>query len=143
MLVAPGSREPSWTPMPVQSGLRQGALRHPDDRQRPTRIASAVQLGGRRPWAGKARSASAFPAVLKDGLVLHRLEHRPVLHRRDAVELFSNATGREVVRHQRRRRCRVWASTRFGDAVQDEMGTVIVLTFGTGIGSAHPPSTGG
>ena len=52
----------------------------------------------------------------------------------NAVELFSNATGREVFVINDADAAGV-GEYRFG-AVKDEMGTVIVLTFGTGIGSA-------
>lgn len=83
---------------------------------------------------GKGPIGIGFPAVLKGGWVLTASNIDMSCIGVNAVELFSNATGREVFVINDADAAGV-GEYRFG-AVKDEMGTVIVLTFGTGIGSA-------
>lgn len=99
----------------------------------PAAIASAVKavvetLGGEGPIG------IGFPAVVKDGLVLSAANIDPSCIGVDAVNLFSGVTGREVTVINDADAAGLGES-RFGEA-KDAAGTVIMLTFGTGIGSA-------
>ena len=99
----------------------------------PAAIASAVKsvvesLGGEGPIG------VGFPAVVKDGLVFSASNIDPSFIGVDAVGLFSGVTGREVAVINDADAAGLGES-RFGKA-RDVGGTVIMLTFGTGIGSA-------
>lgn len=99
----------------------------------PTAIASAVKqvvetLGGEGPIG------IGFPAVVKEGLVYSASNIDPSCIGVDAVNLFSGVTGREVTVINDADAAGLGES-RFGEA-RDAVGTVIMLTFGTGIGSA-------
>jgi polyphosphate glucokinase len=99
----------------------------------PAAIASAVTsvvaaLGGEGPIG------IGFPAVVKEGLVYSASNIDPSCIGVDAVGLFSRATGREVIVINDADAAGLGES-RFGEA-RGAMGTVIMLTFGTGIGSA-------
>jgi polyphosphate glucokinase len=99
----------------------------------PDAIASAVKqvvetLGGEGPIG------VGFPAVVKEGLVYSASNIDPSCIGIDAVMLFSGVTGRVVAVINDADAAGVGES-RFGEA-RDAAGTVIMLTFGTGIGSA-------
>jgi polyphosphate glucokinase len=99
----------------------------------PEAIASAVKsvvekLGGEGPIG------IGFPAVVKEGLVYSASNIDPSCIGVDAVSLFSTATGREVTVINDADAAGLGES-RFGEA-RGAAGTVIMLTFGTGIGSA-------
>jgi polyphosphate glucokinase len=99
----------------------------------PAAIASAVKsvvekLGGEGPIG------IGFPAVVKEGLVYSASNIDPSCIGVDAVSLFSTATGREVTVINDADAAGLGES-RFGEA-SGAAGTVIMLTFGTGIGSA-------
>ncbi|HLF60237.1 MAG TPA: ROK family protein [Acidimicrobiia bacterium] len=99
----------------------------------PAAIASAVEsvvesLGGEGPIG------IGFPAVVKDGLICSAANIDPLCIGVDAVDLFSGVTGREVTVINDADAAGLGES-RFGEA-KGFAGTVIMLTFGTGIGSA-------
>jgi len=99
----------------------------------PDAIASAVRqvvetLGGEGPIG------VGFPAVVKEGLVYSASNIDPSCIGVDAVRLFSGVTGREVTVINDADAAGLGES-RFGEA-RNAAGTVIMLTFGTGIGSA-------
>ena len=99
----------------------------------PAAIASAVSsvvesLGGEAPIG------IGFPAVVKEGLVYSASNIDPSCIGIDAVSLFSTATGREVTVINDADAAGLGES-RFGEA-RGASGVVIMLTFGTGIGSA-------
>jgi len=99
----------------------------------PAAIASAVQqvvetLGGEGPIG------IGFPAVVKDGLVYTASNIDPSCIGVDAMSLFSGVTGRQVTVINDADAAGLGES-RFGEA-SGATGTVIMLTFGTGIGSA-------
>ncbi len=99
----------------------------------PAAIASAVSsvvesLGGEGPIG------IGFPAVVKEGLVYSASNIDPSCIGIDAVSLFSTAIGREVTVINDADAAGLGES-RFGEA-RDASGVVIMLTFGTGIGSA-------
>jgi polyphosphate glucokinase len=99
----------------------------------PAAIASAVKsvvesLGGDGPIG------IGFPAVVKEGLVFSASNIDPSCIGVNAVNLFSGATGREVTVINDADAAGLGES-RFGEA-RGAVGTVIMLTFGTGIGSA-------
>jgi polyphosphate glucokinase len=99
----------------------------------PAGIASAVKsvvdiLGGEGPIG------IGFPAVVKEGLIHSASNIDPSCIGIDAVNLFSGATGREVTVINDADAAGLGES-RFGEA-RGARGMVIMLTFGTGIGSA-------
>jgi polyphosphate glucokinase len=83
---------------------------------------------------GEGPIGIGFPAVVKNGLVFSASNIDQSCIGVDAVELFTGVTGRPVTVINDADAAGVGES-RFGEA-RDAMGTVIVLTFGTGIGSA-------
>ena len=83
---------------------------------------------------GEGPIGIGFPAVVKEGLVYSASNIDPSCIGIDAVMLFSGATGREVIVINDADAAGLGES-RFGEA-SDATGTVIMLTFGTGIGSA-------
>ena len=99
----------------------------------PEAIASAVTkvveaVGGEGPIG------IGFPAVVKEGLVYSASNIDPSCIGMDAVSLFSTATGREVTVINDADAAGL-GEARFGEA-KNARGTVMMLTFGTGIGSA-------
>lgn len=99
----------------------------------PAGIATAVGSLVER-LGGKGAIGIGFPAVVKDGLVFSASNIDPSCIGVDAVELFSRVTGRDVTVINDADAAGLGES-RFGEA-RDVGGTVIMLTFGTGIGSA-------
>ncbi|MEX2252457.1 MAG: ROK family protein [Acidimicrobiia bacterium] len=99
----------------------------------PAGIATAVGTLVER-LGGKGPIGIGFPAVVKEGLVLSASNIDPSCIGVDAVELFAGVTGREVTVINDADAAGLGES-RFGEA-RDVAGTVIMLTFGTGIGSA-------
>lgn len=83
---------------------------------------------------GEGPIGIGFPAVIKNGLVFSASNIDPSCIGVDAVDLFSGVTGREVTVINDADAAGLGES-RFGEA-RDATGTVIMLTFGTGIGSA-------
>jgi len=99
----------------------------------PTAIASAVKLVVES-VGGEGPIGVGFPAVVKEGLIYSASNIDPSCIGVDAVTLFSEVTGREVTVINDADAAGLGES-RFGEA-RDAAGTVIMLTFGTGIGSA-------
>jgi polyphosphate glucokinase len=83
---------------------------------------------------GEGPVGIGFPAVIKEGLIYSASNIDPSCIGVDAVSLFSGVTGREVTVINDADAAGIGES-RFGEA-RDAVGTVIMLTFGTGIGSA-------
>jgi polyphosphate glucokinase len=100
---------------------------------KPTAIAEAVSgLAGQFGWSGKA--GITFPGVVTGGVIrtAHNLD--PSWIGLDARDLFGTATGLEV-QVINDADAAGQAEMRFG-AGAGHQGTVVMLTFGTGIGSA-------
>jgi polyphosphate glucokinase len=83
-------------------------------------------------WSGRA--GITFPGVVTNGVVRTAVNLDPAWVGLDARALFGSATGLEV-QVLNDADAAGGAEMRFGAGV-DEKGTVVVLTFGTGIGSA-------
>ena len=90
-----GSREALVDTDVGDSGLATGSGSTRRSRPHPKALAAAVGSLVKS-WAAKARSASGFPAVLKEGWVLTASNIDMSCIGVNAVELFFDATGREV-----------------------------------------------
>jgi polyphosphate glucokinase len=99
----------------------------------PTAVAEAVRgLVARFGWSGKA--GITFPGVVTSGVIRTAANLDPAWIGVDACELFGTATGLEVQVINDADAAGL-AEMRFGAGTGHE-GTVVMLTFGTGIGSA-------
>jgi polyphosphate glucokinase len=99
----------------------------------PDAIADVVkQLATAFSWSGPV--GITFPGVVTDGLIRTAANLHPLWIGADASQLFGSATANQV-RVLNDADAAGVAEMTFGAGV-GEMGTVLVLTFGTGIGSA-------
>jgi len=100
---------------------------------KPKAIAEAVRgLVGQFGWSGKA--GITFPGVVTDGVIRTAANLDPAWVGVNARDLFGSATGLEVQVINDADAAGL-AEMRFG-AGAGQAGTVVMLTFGTGIGSA-------
>jgi len=100
---------------------------------RPKAVAEAVRgLVAQFGWSGKA--GITFPGVVTNGVIRTAANLDPAWIGADACDLFGSATGLEV-RVINDADAAGLAEMRFG-AGAGQRGTVVMLTFGTGIGSA-------
>ena len=100
---------------------------------KPKVVAEAVRgLVGQFGWSGKA--GITFPGVVTDGVIRTAANLDPAWIGVNARDLFGSATGLEV-RVLNDADAAGLAEMRFG-AGAGQQGTVVMLTFGTGIGSA-------
>lgn len=117
--------------------LASGAQYPKDYRATPTPAtpdAVAAAVGGMvDPWECGGRLGIALPFTVEDGIALTAGNISPEWIGRNAEELFAARLGRKVVVLNDTDAAGI-AEARYGAA--DHPGTVLVLTFGTGIGSA-------
>jgi polyphosphate glucokinase len=100
---------------------------------KPKAVADAVRrLAGQFAWSGKA--GITFPGVVTDGVIRTAANLDPAWIGVNARDLFGSATGLEVQVLNDADAAGL-AEMRFG-AGAGQQGTVVMLTFGTGIGSA-------
>jgi polyphosphate glucokinase len=100
---------------------------------KPKVVAEAVRgLVGQFGWSGKA--GITFPGVVTDGVIRTAANLDPAWIGVNARDLFGSATGLEVQVLNDADAAGL-AEMRFGAGV-GQQGTVVMLTFGTGIGSA-------
>jgi polyphosphate glucokinase len=98
----------------------------------PKAVAQVVaELARRHRWTGKI--GITFPAVIHNGIALSAANVDPSWIGENADEVFTEATGSDVVVLNDADAAGI-AEHRFG-AAKDVQGVVILLTFGTGIGS--------
>ena len=112
-----------------------GACSTPPSRPHPHAIAAAVRVAGRSSSEAKGAIGIGFPRLCVKGWVIYSASNIDTsCIGVDAVESLLRGDRARGHRDQRCR-CRRPRRIRFG-AAKGAMGTVIVLTFGTGIGSA-------
>jgi len=122
-------------PVDVTEGsLTQERIKVPTPQpSKPEAIAEAVHgLVEQFGWSGKA--GITFPGVVTDGIIRTAANLDPSWIGVDACDLFGSATGMEVQVINDADAAGL-AEMRFG-AGAGQQGTVVMLTFGTGIGSA-------
>ena len=122
-------------PVDVTEGsLTQERIKVPTPQpSKPEAIAEAVHgLVEQFGWSGKA--GITFPGVVTDGIIRTAANLDPSWIGVDACDLFGSATGMEVQVINDADAAGL-AEMRFGAGAGQE-GTVVMLTFGTGIGSA-------